>query len=43
VARLESGFQVFKEGMVPKKAPKRQIRKTEGYYPSLEEKSSKMF
>jgi hypothetical protein len=26
VARLESGFQVFKEGMVPK-SPKRQIRK----------------
>jgi hypothetical protein len=41
VARLESGFQVFKEGMV-KKSPKRQIRKQKDTtHPK--EKSSKMF
>jgi hypothetical protein len=33
VARLESGFQVFKEGMVQKKP--QEANKTEGYYPSL--------
>jgi hypothetical protein len=41
VARLESGFSSLQKKAWLKKAPRG--KKTEGYHPSLKEKSSKMF
>jgi hypothetical protein len=42
VARLESGFPSLQKKAWFQK-PQEANKKTEGYYPSLEEKSSKMF